>query len=284
MDKIIVCPICNKEIKNSGIGRHFKTKHNLSYTEYAKENNLAIFKPSKSKKEVIYNETSVHTCEYDCGNIAKYQLKNGKWCCCKSPNSCNAIRKKNSESLRNKEIIWKNGHPKGYKNKTGWSKGLTKDTDERVKRISISLKTKIKKGEFKTNKGLKMSNEFKLKRRQEMLGRYSNGFEVKCGRAPKYDYESPVAGNIKVDGSWELKVAQYLDIIGYDWIRNKKRFEYINELGEYSTYCPDFYIIDFDCYIEVKGYTTKKDICKWKQFTENLRVWNKEKLRELDIL
>lgn len=32
--------------------------------------------------------------DYGCGQEAKYQLKNGKWCCFKSQNSCPMIRKK----------------------------------------------------------------------------------------------------------------------------------------------------------------------------------------------
>ena len=39
----------------------------------------------------------MHICEYGCGKEAKYQLKNGKWCCCEHYNKCEAIRKKNSE-------------------------------------------------------------------------------------------------------------------------------------------------------------------------------------------
>lgn len=38
-------------------------------------------------------------CEYGCGQEARYQFKNGKWCCSKSKNSCLVLRKKNSESL-----------------------------------------------------------------------------------------------------------------------------------------------------------------------------------------
>jgi len=37
-------------------------------------------------------------CEYGCGQKANHQLKNGKWCCCKSCNSCPAIRMKNSKA------------------------------------------------------------------------------------------------------------------------------------------------------------------------------------------
>ena len=39
-------------------------------------------------------------CEYDCGQDALYQLKNGKYCCSKSWNSCPEIRRKNSEGVK----------------------------------------------------------------------------------------------------------------------------------------------------------------------------------------
>lgn len=41
----------------------------------------------------------VKLCDYGCKKVAKFQLKNSKWCCCKSYNSCENIRRKNSESL-----------------------------------------------------------------------------------------------------------------------------------------------------------------------------------------
>lgn len=36
-------------------------------------------------------------CEYGCNQEAKYQLSNGKWCCCRSYNSCPKNREKNSQ-------------------------------------------------------------------------------------------------------------------------------------------------------------------------------------------
>ena len=38
----------------------------------------------------------MNICEYGCGNIAKFKLKNGKLCCSKNTASCSAMRKKNS--------------------------------------------------------------------------------------------------------------------------------------------------------------------------------------------
>jgi hypothetical protein len=45
----------------------------------------------------------IHICEYGCGQEAIYQLKNGKWCCSKSWNSCACLKIKNS--YRNKGRI-----------------------------------------------------------------------------------------------------------------------------------------------------------------------------------
>ena len=43
-------------------------------------------------------------CEYGCGKKAKYQLKNGKWCCSKSQNSCSVLRNKNRISNTGKKM------------------------------------------------------------------------------------------------------------------------------------------------------------------------------------
>ena len=128
------------------------------------------------------------------------------------------------------------------------------------------------------------TDETKLKLSNIIKERYKNGWECKCGRAPKIQYESLIAGNIKIDGSWELKVAQYLDKIKVSWIRNKKRFDYVNEKNTISTYCPDFFVYDWNTYIEVKGYQTDKDLLKWAQFVEPLIVWKKKELKELNII
>jgi hypothetical protein len=145
-------------------------------------------------------------------------------------------------------------------------------SEETKKKISIS------------SIGKKHSEETKSLLSRMMKDRYANGFEVKCGRAPKYNYESPTAGLIKVDGSWELKVAVYLDSIGVSWKRNKQRFGYINLKGEESTYCPDFWVDGWDTFIEVKGYRTDLDECKWSQFKHKLLVWDKKTLKEMNIL
>jgi 5-methylcytosine-specific restriction endonuclease McrA len=72
-------------------------------------------------------------CDYNCGSEAKCQLKNGKWCCTKSQNKCQAIRKKNSTGLKkaySEGIREKQDMPEAAK---GWNKGKTIISDSRIK-------------------------------------------------------------------------------------------------------------------------------------------------------
>jgi len=38
----------------------------------------------------------MYKCDYGCGQEAKYQFKNGKWCCSENTSSCPEVRRKNS--------------------------------------------------------------------------------------------------------------------------------------------------------------------------------------------
>lgn len=221
-------------------------------------------------------------CKYGCGQKATFKDR-----CCEYSSKCPVIKNKNSEAVR-KVVMKRISNGTFISNLTRleipWNKGLKKETDERVKKsgeaVSKSLLGKKQKPRSLEDR-LKTSN----KMREKILERYKNGWEPVCGRCKKLDYYSPVAGNIKVDGSWELKVAKYLDTLGIKWKRNKKRFNYFNYISNRdSTYCPDFYIDEWNCYIEVKGYKTELDECKWKQFKDKIEVWDKQKLKSLHIL
>ncbi len=84
-----------------------------------------------------------------------------------------------------------------------------------------------------------------------------------------------------LDGSWEHSFAIYLDSIGIKWERNKKRFIYNNENNNNSYYTPDFFLIDENIFIEVKGYETAKDRCKWRDFPHRLKVIRKEQIDQI---
>jgi len=129
-------------------------------------------------------------CEFGCGNFSQYQLKNGKWCCSKSFNSCLAVKKKNSIGLKNAH---KNGR---YSNidysLTSWAKGLTKENDPRIKKQSETYKQRIKSGEIIPSMlGKHLSEEARKKISDKMKiahaeGRAHNIGECRWNNEPSY--------------------------------------------------------------------------------------------------
>jgi hypothetical protein len=81
---------------------------------------------------------------------------------------------------------------------------------------------------------------------------------------------------VLLDGTWEVAVANWLDENLYTWKRNTNRFSYLNLKGNVSHYTPDFWVTEFNSYLEIKGYETSLDRCKWSQFSEPLIVWKKK--------
>lgn len=86
-----------------------------------------------------------------------------------------------------------------------------------------------------------------------------------------------------LQGGWEKKVADFLNLNNIAWKRSKKSFTYIFESKE-REYFPDFYLLDYDVYIEVKGMKTKKDEAKWSQFPKKLIIIDKTNIDDLDFL
>lgn len=60
-------------------------------------------------------------------------------------------------------------------------------------------------------------------------------------------------GKFNLDSYWELEVAKRLDEMNVEWYRPKVALEYIDNLGQKHFYCPDFYVKDYGCFIEVKS-------------------------------
>ena len=63
-----------------------------------------------------------------------------------------------------------------------------------------------------------------------------------------------------MDSTWEIELAKKLNDLSISWERDtgKHRLTYIDTEGSIRNYFPDFYLPDFDVYIEVKGYWTSK--------------------------
>ena len=68
---------------------------------------------------------------------------------------------------------------------------------------------------------------------------------------------------IRLDSSWELKIAQNLDKNNINWLRpnskNGHTFQWIDKNGKQHTYYPDFYLIDYDVYLDPKNDYFRKN-------------------------
>jgi len=90
--------------------------------------------------------------------------------------------------------------------------------------------------------------------------------------------------NIWMRSSWEKLYAEYLDKQKIEWLYESKTFDLEN-----STYTPDFYLIQENKYIEIKGYFTDYAKNKIKVFQNlyphiNFNILMKEDLVKLEII
>jgi len=84
--------------------------------------------------------------------------------------------------------------------------------------------------------------------------------------------------------SWESRVAQWFDMSNIKWQYESKTFD----LGN-TTYTPDFYLPEFNLYIEVKGFwrddaKEKFELFKQIYCGERIKILEKEELKQGGIL
>jgi len=140
--------------------------------------------------------------------------------------------------------------------KLPWNKGLTKETDQRVLQnamaISNTLQQQIKDRIFvPTKMGEKARKVLSEKQSLQNVG----------GRCKWYS-----VNGIKVQGTWERDVALKLSDMGIIWVKpSKSSFIIKYEMeGKIKSYTPDFYLPEFNIFLEIKGYWWGKDKEKMK--------------------
>ncbi len=94
------------------------------------------------------------------------------------------------------------------------------------------------------------------------------------GRVKTIEYNG-----FKLKGSWELEVAKSLDEHNIKWTNIISGIEYEWD-GDVHLYFPDFYLPEYDLYIEVKGYERERDRAKWKA-VDNLVVIKQKQINEI---
>ena len=129
----------------------------------------------------------------------------------------------------------------------------------------------------------RIAQSLRMKGIKHKCGHKTGGYRIGSTRAKGCWYQSPIAGKVYLDSSWELKYAEWLDSQGINWKRNIMKFPYQYE-DKVHYYIPDFYLLDAKQYIQIKGYKTEKDLAKWQFFPHKLTVLMKSELKMLQIL
>lgn len=157
--------------------------------------------------------------------------------------------KKSSKSLKAHRVTCTSNPDRKYKSgtlgKSSWNKGLTKETNEVVKRSAEKLKGISKRGSISDAGKERLS----LLAKEKGLG----GYRPHPNRGIRYN-------GIWFDSKWEVRLAESLDQNHIRWERPKTGFVWNSEGNKYY---PDFYLIDYDVYLDPKNsYLQKVDKTK----------------------
>lgn len=187
-------------------------------------------------------------CEKVCKNINS--LKNHERLCKLNPNR---------QYTYFLDLEWQRNKIKSNKYIKAKNNNLPKPEISPETRQKLRDAIKKRSKEFNKEMGLKVSKTVKEK--------VKNGtWRTSLAKNMHYNYNG-----VDLHGTWELKFAQYLDSNNIKWRRPNERFKYFYD-NKYRYYTPDFYLIDSDTFIEIKGFKTEKDEAKWSQFPLKLKV------------
>jgi len=219
--QIVKCPFCNEERKSTGLHMHIKTHGKDIWDQYLK---------MKDPPRAILLECGKYKCsECDFTKDTIQSVTSHWW-------------RSHTEKGKNHRAGDRVGFKKGM---LSWNKGLTKHTDDRVKKngetISKTLQFQIKNGTY-------VPRKMGIGARQQLSE--SQSLHNRGGRSKWYD----VCGQ-KVQGTYELLFANTLNENNIKWEKiktNNHLFTY-HMKGKKRSYSPDFFLQDFDLYVEIKG-------------------------------
>lgn len=257
----IKCGLCGQEISKSNYKKHL-SRH---------ENNLDSFIPR------YVSDHKGNVCKFCGKDLPSERGRISHESCCKQ----NPQRKLTAFEVYGSEAWSKKvSH-------TAWNKGLTKNTDDRIRRYSEVIASRYASGELQgVFTGRKHSEETKQKLREIAIANQLGG----------HPYRSSITyKGISLDSSLELEMAKKLDSLGIKWSRCHK-FPYVDLTGKKHNYTPDFYLPEYDLYLDPKndylieninpalGY---KDVDKIKWVCEqnnvNIVVISEEEIYNFDI-
>lgn len=207
----------------------------------------------------------------------------GKWqkkfcsCKCASINS-NRIKKEKELKLGKPLYTWTDE----AKKKQSDIMKLKNTNSTRIWNSETLKKMSIKVKEFNKNYWTK---EHRIKHSELMSKVAANNpesynAENVSGRTKMYDAVDSFGNIVKLKGTWEVIAADFLNSKSIKWTKKITKFFVYYWEGHQRRYYPDFYLPEFDKYLEVKGYKRDRDIEKWKCVSD-LVVFKK---KEIDLI
>jgi hypothetical protein len=178
-------------------------------------------------------------CYCGCGNDGAYliSINPEKYCCSKNWQSCPESKKKNSNGLKNaikdgrKKYDYYDSLSDEVKNKMKWSKGRTKETDERIKKQSEKRKESFKAGKFKiTPTGVAANDELRWKR-------------------TKFETKDSLGNKVILESKNEIIFSELCNKNKIRWVKSQRK-----KLISGKSFQPDFYLIDYNIHIDPKSH------------------------------
>ena len=263
------CKYCGREFEN-----RFKLNGHVCWCKNnpnAKGKNNFISESGKEKMKAFNEKRNDLFCKY-CGKQCKNlnSLKQHEVRCKSNPD---ATFKDNLQDYR-------------MKIQSGeidvWNKGLTKDTDDRVKAQGQTFHNRYVNGEIKVwCDGLTKETDGRIKKSaskiSETISNKIGDSDWHCQNRQRIEYKDAI-----FDSAWEYEFVKFLDEHNIKWTRNEEYFIYVFENSEHR-YFPDLYLPEYDLFIEIKGYCREKDKAKWDQFEKKLDIYFLKDLKELNI-
>ena len=111
----------------------------------------------------------------------------------------------------------------------------------------------------------------------------------KTGKTKWHDYTHSTGIIYKVQGTWELKFIEWLDQHNMEFTCHRGRIPYTARDGTLHNYYPDFFVNDWNCYVDPKGeHWYEKQIEKFQLLREQhpnikIRILHRKELINLGI-
>jgi hypothetical protein len=236
------CPVCKIQITNQGFKNHIKSCNGKLSWYVRKKNNLPI--------------NSI--------NNKKYDLKNYNWEKIQTYYNDNHTFMDVCREFKCNTTLLSTASKQGL--------FVTRSRSDTAR-----LRSKYKNLEHSKENKEKISSGMRkavLEGRQKTLKPY--------GKFCKIFHHISWLGNEEIlHGGWELKVALFLDSKKIKWNKPRNSFTYV-WLNKKHEYFPDFFLKDYQNYIEVKGQKTERDEAKWSQFSEKLLILDHKHINNLE--